>query len=194
MPAEIRIYYEGDSLLREGLNAIFSEIRVRAAAKRCKLRFIPAKGTPSRDFDIALKANTASWNILLLDSEGPDNGSLSASLCAKKGWGKSQEDSIFWMVEMMESWFHADQDALQSFYGRGFNRNALKANPEVEKIPKKDLRNGLKAATRDSSKGDNYDHKTSHGPKLLALIDPALVGKAAPNFRRMFEIVLARLA
>src|SRR5271157_1024566 len=108
MPTEIRIYYEGDRLLKEGLNGLFSEIRVRAAEKRCKVRFIPAEGTPSKDFGIAIRANTTSWNILLLDSEGPDNGSLSASLCAKKGWGQAQADSIFWMVEMMESWFHTD--------------------------------------------------------------------------------------
>jgi hypothetical protein len=194
MLTEIHIYYEGDGLLKQGLSAFLSEIRNRAREKRCSVRLIPTNGTPSRDFGIAIKTNTTSWNILLLDSEGPDNGGLSASLCAEKGWGPSQTDSIFWMVEMMESWFHADKDALQSFYGRGFDRKALRANPEVEKIPKKDLRDGLKAATKDSSKGDYYDHKTSHGQKLLELIKPARVREAAPNCRRMFEIILAKLA
>jgi hypothetical protein len=194
MVTEIRIYYEGDGLLREGLSAFFSEIRARANEKRCRVRFIPAKGTPDRDFAIAIKANTTSWNVLLLDSEGPDNGRLSRSLCARMSWVPSQIDSIFWMVEMMESWFHADKEALQGFYGSGFNRKALKANPEVERIPKKDLKVGLKAATKGSSKGDYYDHKTSHGQKLLGLIDPARVRGAAPNCRRMFDVILAKLA
>jgi hypothetical protein len=194
MLTEIRIYYEGDGLLREGLSAFFSDIRTRAKEKGCNVRFIPANGTPQRDFGIAIKTNTTSWNILLLDSEGPDDGRLSASLCAKMGWDPSQIDSIFWMVEMMESWFHADKEALQSFYGSGFNRKALKANPEVEKIPKKDLKAGLKAATKGSSKGDYYDHKTSHGKELLGMIVPARVREAGPNCRRMFDVILAQLA
>ena len=86
------------------------------------------------------------------------------------------------MVEMMESWFHADTDALQAFYGSGFNRNALKANPEVEKIPRKDLKDGLKAATKNSSKGDYYDRKTSHGPTTVG------VGPSSPSQDRCSQL------
>ena len=77
MLTEIRIYYEGDGLLRQGLSAFLSEIRDRAREKRCSVRLIPTNGTPSRDFGIAIQTNTTSWNVLLLDSDGPDNGSLS---------------------------------------------------------------------------------------------------------------------
>lgn len=93
---------------------------------------------------------------------------------------------------MMEAWFHADRDSLAAFYGEGFKRNALRANPNVEKIPKKDLEDGLRAATRNTRKGDYYDNKTSHGPKLLARINPGLVQNAAPNCRK-FQAILARL-
>ena len=194
MLTEIRIYYEGDRLLRPGFDAFFSEIRDRAKQQRCRVRLIPTNGKPARDFGIAIRTNIAAWNVLLLDSERADTGSLSASLCAENGWDTSQADSVFWMVQMMESWFHADKDALQSFYGEGFKRRALKANPEVEKISKKDLRDGLKAATKDSSKGDYFDHKTSHGPRLLERINTVLVQEAAPNCRKMFESILAKLA
>jgi hypothetical protein len=95
---------------------------------------------------------------------------------------------------MMEAWFHADSDALERFYGKDFKKKALKANPEVEKIPKKHLSDGLKAATKTTSKGNYYDHKTSHGAKLLALIDPARVRAAAPNCHRLFETVLTALS
>jgi hypothetical protein len=95
------------------------------------------------------------------------------------------------MVEMMESWFHADKEALTTFYGANFRRNALKANPNVEQIPKKDLEDGLRAATKKTLKGDYYDNKTTHLSKLLALINPDLVRQAAPNCRKLFEAVLA---
>ena len=72
--------------------------------------------------------------------------------------------------------------------------SALKKNPRVEEISRKDLEDGLKAATKDTQKGNYYDRKTEHGPKLLASIRPELVRKAAPNCRRLFEAVLAKFA
>ena len=195
MLTEIRIYYEGDALLKPGFHRFFSGLRQRAKDKRCGFRLIPSRGTQCcRDFAIAIRANPNAWCILLKDSEGPDSGNLSVSLCNQNGWNPSQADSIFWMVEMMESWFHADKDAIESFYGAGFNRNALKANPKVEQIPKKDLEDGLRAATKNTGKGDYFDNKTLHGQKLLELIDPSLVQRAAPNCRKLFRAVLARLA
>jgi hypothetical protein len=49
----------------------------------------------------------------------------------------------------------------------------------------------LQNVTKATQKG-KYD-KTDHAPRLLGLIDPALVRKACPNCRRMFEILGARL-
>jgi hypothetical protein len=98
------------------------------------------------------------------------------------------------MVEMMEAWFHGDKKALGRFYGAGFKENALKRNPNVEEILKKDLEDGIKAATKDTPKGNYYDHKTEHGPKLLATIKPESVREAAPKCQKLFEAVLARLA
>jgi hypothetical protein len=193
MVNEIRIYYEGSRLLQSGFERFISELRAQARERRCRLRLVSAQGTPCQDFDNGIAANPQAWCILLKDSEGPDTGSLSIALCERHGWSKSRADSIFWMVQTMESWFHADKDALQTFYGRDFKRNALKPNPKIEQIPKKDLEDGLSAATRDTSKGDYYDHKASHGRELLAIIKPDLVRAAAPNCQRLFTAVLARL-
>ena len=144
-------------------------------------------------FHVAIAANKNVWNILLTDSEGPDTGALSESLCRKYGWDRDHQDSIFWMVEMMESWFHADKDKLEEFYGQGFRKNALKPNPKVEEISKTDLENGLKTATKDTNKGDYFDNKTSHGPKLLSVVSPEKVQNAAPNCKRLFAAVVAKL-
>lgn len=191
---EIRVYFEGDTLLRPGFAAFFRELQDRAKAKGLRFRLISARGTSPQDFATAHKANPNAWNILLKDSEEPDTGDLSASLCDDNVWDRSLADSIFWMVEMMESWFHADKDALAEFYGNRFNRGALKRNPKVEKISKKDLKAGLKAATKDTAKGDYYENKTSHGPRILERINPRLVREAAPNCQKFFTAVLGKLS
>ena len=192
MTTEIRIYYEGDRQLGDGFLELFSVLRDRARQRRCRFRLISAKGTPCQDFDDGITSHPRAWNILLKDSEKPWTDKLAVALCEENGWDASRAGSIFWMVEMMESWFHADRAALKEFYGRGFNESALKSNPTVERIPKKDLISGLRAATRRTSKGEY--HKTMHAPQLLAAIDPALVRKAAPNCNRLFEAVLNRLS
>jgi len=188
---EIRIYYEGDKCLRPGFRAFLDEIVDRARTRRCAVKLIATGGTPARDFTIAIKKHVDAWNILLLDSDGPYSDVRTSSLISE-GWANTHRDSIFWMVEMMESWFHADKDALQEYYGEGFNREALKANPHVEQISKKDLEDGLKAATRNTKKGEY--HKTKHAPGLLESIGPHHVRQAAPNCERLFSTALRKLA
>lgn len=194
MENEIRIYYEGHRLLKSGFDVFFQELHKRARAKRWRIRLIAAKSGDAAcgDFAIAQRTHPNQWNILLKDSEGPDTGKLSAVLCTQKGWSESYAGSIFWMVQMMESWFHADPDALEKYYGEGFNRSALRPNRNVEQIPKQDLEDGLKRATKDTKKR-GY-HKTAHGPDLLARIKPELVREAASNCDKLFDAVLAKLA
>jgi hypothetical protein len=99
MVTEIRIYYEGDRLLRPGFDAFFVTLRERAKEKRCGFRLIAAKGNPDRDFQTAIKTHPNAWNVLLKDSEGPAAGDLSSSLCEQNQWSQSHAKSIFWMVE-----------------------------------------------------------------------------------------------
>jgi len=195
MLTEIRIYFEGDKALKPGFDQFLRELKETAKRQRCDFRLISANSGAEAcgDFGRALRTRREAWNILLIDSECPDDGNLSKSLCEKHGWDKSRAESIFWMVEMMESWFHAHKEAVEKFYGQGFRRNVLKANTNVEEIPKADLKDGLQKATKDTSKGAYLDNKTTHGPKLLTLIDPGRVRKAAPNCERLFTELLKRL-
>jgi|ERR1700691_994270 len=181
MPGEMRIYFEGDKSLKAGFDVFFGEIKAQAKTAKWRVSVIATGGTPERDFAIAMRKHQTAWNILLRDSEGPLN----------QDRPQSQAGSIFWMVETMESWFHADKDALAQYYKSGFRKEALSANPKVEEIPKQDLIDGLKAATRDTKKG-KY-HKTKHAPVLLQSIEPSPVRRAAPNCDRLFKAVLDRL-
>jgi len=193
MVREIRIYYEGDGRLKSGFDKFFEPLKEKAREYRCRFRLIAGGGNPARDFADAVATHADSWNILLKDSEGPAKATAASSICQHQGLDPSHADSIFWMVEMMEAWFHADKDELARFYGEGFKRNELKRNPKVEQIPKKDLADGLRAATRGTLQKGAY-HKTAHGPALLARIDRDRVRRAAPNCDKLFRAVLAKLS
>jgi hypothetical protein len=195
MPAEIRIYFEGDRRLKPGFDSFLSVLEKRATEKRCRFHKIASGSgeTACRDFGNALQTHPEAWNILLRDAEQPLDAKRSATLCRERGWDQSHADSIFWMVEMMEAWLHADKEALKRFYGSSFNESALKKNPKVEEISKKDLEDGLRAATKNSAKGGYYENKAKHGASLLESIDPELVRKAAPNCQKLFDAVLTEL-
>jgi hypothetical protein len=188
--AEIRIHYEGDAQLKEGFRRFFAELVSLANARNdCRVQFIDGAGreTAIHDFRLALKTHPASWNVLLIDSEGPDDGNLFRPL----GLTAAQRESVFWMVQMMESWFLADVQALKGYYGQGFRESSLRGDPNVERISKRDVMRRLANATGRTQKG-KYD-KVDHAPHLLRKIDPALVQKAAPNCLRIFEIFRSRL-
>jgi hypothetical protein len=95
------------------------------------------------------------------------------------------------MVQVMESWFFADIDRLEKYYGQNFNRKALRQSSNVEKIAKSDVENGLANATKNTQKGEY--HKTKQGAKLLELINPQKVREAAPHCERLFEIILGQI-
>jgi Domain of unknown function (DUF4276) len=191
MVRELRIYFEGDNALRQGFLSFLEEIYKTARLRKCRISLIAAGATPVEDYRIAVQTHRDAWNILILDSEGPDDGNLSAHLCRSKGLNMSCSDSLFFMVQLMEAWFLADAEALERYYGRGVAA-ALRGNPAVEDIPKADVLDRLKRATRTTTKGEY--HKTKHAPALLRSIKPETVRARCPNGERLFATVLRRLA
>lgn len=176
---EIRIYFEGASELREGLRTFFSEIKT-ADGRNPKLISGGGRNQAIADFRKSFKSHPGALSVLLIDSEGPDTGRLFETICQPQQISESARDEVFWMVECMESWFLADIDALSRYYRRDL-ADALRGNPNVEEIPKRDVMARLKAAT------DGRYHKTKDAPHLLKGIRPQRVRQAAPNCRRLFD-------
>ena len=133
--------------------------------------------------------------LLLVDAEGPvTSDGTWQHLRARDGWNRpdgATEEQCHLMVEVMESWFLADREALEAFYGQGYRSNALSPSQDVEQIPKGDVLDGLVQATRVSTKG-RYD-KGAHSFKILEKLDPAKVREAAPHGNR-FISTLSRLS
>jgi len=174
MVTEIRIYFEGASELREGFRIFFGGVR--------NLKLIAGGGRNQAiaDFRKSFKNHPTALNLLLIDSEGPDTGTLFESTCRPQQIPESAKYQVFWMVECMESWFLADIEALGKYYRKDL-RKALRGNPNVEEIPKREVFAKLKAAT------DGRYHKTRDAPHLLMAILPERVKQAAPNCRRLFD-------
>jgi len=187
MVTELRIYFEGDVGLRQGFRRFLDGIYQAVGTRRCRVELVATNGTPVQDFYDGLKANPHAWNVLLLDSDGPANCPHD-ELCRGKKIDPSHSGSVFWMVQIMESWFLADLGALRTYFGDRFPETAARGNPKVEQIPKADAMSRIENAA-----GGKY-HKVRDGGKLLALTDSEKVRKAAPNCDRMFSTILTTLA
>lgn len=173
---EIRVYFEGHKDLRIGFERFFSEFG-------SDVKFIPVRSGVS-DSRKACRTHAQAWNILLKDSEGP----LSQKSLKQHGIDSKQAKSVFWMVELMEAWFLADPDAVALYYDdEKFSKKAIGKTQDVEKVPKAEVIDRLKRATRQTTKGQY--NKVTHAPKLLESIDPDLVKERAVNCRRLFEAI-----
>lgn len=203
MVREIRIYIEGDTKqkgkfntisLREGFNHFFGELIGKAKDKNIVFRLIMcgSKYETFKDFLNASKSYEDSFVLFLLDSDDfVDENETAKSFLQKQNsnWHLQavEENQCHLMAQLMESWFLADKEKLAEFYGQNFNRTALGRNKNVEKVSKADVENNLARATEHTQKGEY--HKTRHGAKLLELINPQKVRKAAPHCDKLFTTI-----
>jgi hypothetical protein len=182
----IYIYYEGDGKLKEG----FRKFLEGFYHKGPKIQLIAGKGNAIADFMTGLKSNKNAVSVLLIDSEGPNGPNALAQVKRHDHWESNigstvANDQVHFMVQVIEAWFLADRQALQGYYGHNFRDGRLRRDSNVEQIPKDDVINGLREATRETQKGAY--HKTLHAPDLLARIDPSKVCAAAPSCSRLFD-------
>ena len=130
--------------------------------------------------------------MLLVDAEEPVNETGPwQHLNNRDGWSRpdgATDDQCHLMVQIMESWFLADGDALKEFYGQGYRQNALPQNPQIERIAKDDVLDGLDRAAQNTSKR-GYD-KGSHSFEILAKLDAEKVKIASPHAKRFIESLL----
>ena len=130
--------------------------------------------------------------MLLVDAEEPVNETGPwQHLNNRDGWSRpdgATDDQCHLMVQIMESWFLADQDALKEFYGQGYRQNALPQNTQIERIAKNEVLDGLDRAARETSKR-GYD-KGSHSFEILAKLDAEKVKIASPHAKRFIDTLL----
>jgi hypothetical protein len=97
------------------------------------------------------------------------------------------------MTQCMEAWFLADREALEDFFGQGFNGKALPAEENrIESIGKEQICQALTNATKNCKTKARYD-KGKHSFKLLEMIEPDKVITASPWAKRLIEISKTRI-
>ncbi|MBC8142783.1 MAG: DUF4276 family protein, partial [Armatimonadetes bacterium] len=200
------------SSFRRGFGAFFASLvdLVRQSGGQFKWHgVIPCGGRLEayKDFCTALKQSPDDWNILLVDAEEALPEKCANPVCrnwehlAKRqgdGWGRPDgvDDSwCFLMITTMETWLIADRVAITTFYGNGFNPNALPKNADLQSVSKDAVMSGLERAIKDTTKGkkDGYK-KIAHGCALLQAVNVATVRAALPECDRLFRELEARIA
>jgi len=200
---QVRLYVEGGGDYKAGKSAIrhgVAEFLKRGGLSRVQVVACGNTDGAIQDFADALKTHPKARNLLLVDSDGPVSVSAKSHVVAGSGPGKGRdwrraklkgvpEDRVHLMVQIMESWFLADPEALRCYYGQDFNGSALPRRSNVEEVPKEDVKSALANATRNTKKGEY--HKIRHAPNLLMRVDPAKVRTRAENCERLFKALLA---
>ncbi len=138
------------------------------------------RGNAYNDFVVAHQQGSA---MLLVDAEEPVNEAGSwRHLNKRDGWPRPEgaaDNQCHLMVQIVESWFLADKDALKEFFGQGYRENALPQNLRIEQIAKGNIEKGLKDATRNTQK--QCYNKGAHSFEILAKLDPEKVQNASPH-------------
>lgn len=192
MVKEIRFHVEGHPRLHSGFQKFLSEIREAARRRGVGWTLTMAQGQAVRDFMKGLRTQPDAFHVLLMDSEGSADGQLREDLHRRSDWSPPRGNTVSpeqeqWMVQVMESWFLADRDALRAYYGARIRESSLPQNPQIEQISEQDVLEGLTRAT-----GGDY-HKGADAPRILELLKPGQVRARAPHCRRLFDTLLEKL-
>ena len=189
------IYVEGGgeqrftlSACREGFATLFAKL-----VPPGKLPRVIACGSRNAAFD-SFKTRVSQRKagddaLLLVDSEAGVVGGTGVwgHVLGRDHWVQppgTSDDDLHLMVQCSEAWLIADPTTLDAFYGAGFRRTALPANPDVEQVAKADVLDGLSRATKTSRRGEY--HKTGHGYELLGRLDPGAVRARSSHAERFF--------
>ena len=191
----IKVYIEGGGNVRElrskcrkGFGSFFDKANLAG-----RMPQVIACGGRKRTYDkfaAALRsANDQVFVALLVDSEGPvaEGAGPWRHLQTRDNWDRpdgATDDNAHLMVQCMVAWFLADKDCLAAFFGRGFNRDALSHNPDIEQVAKTDVLDGLKSATRQCKPKGEYG-KGRHSFEILSEIDPEKVLVASSHAMRL---------
>lgn len=179
---------------RKGFQAFFAKSDL--AGRLPKVVASGPRGSAFDKFRVARRqAKSDELPMLLVDSEGPvsEGSGTWSHLKAHDNWNKpsgATDDDACLMVQCMEAWFLADKDTLATYFGAGYNVNAIPPNPSIEEVPKRDIENGLRNATRNSARGSYNKGRDSFA--ILGDLDPQKVGDSSPHAARFLGVLRSR--
>jgi len=199
--AEFRIFVEGGTkgILGDRCRRGFARFFEKSGLGQRKPKIVACgpRQAAYDDFCYALsKAGDNDVYLLLVDSEGPvtvekDDVWKHVKERQGDGWDKpatAHADMLHLMVECMESWFLADPEALDKYFGQGFKMGMLPKKPDIESAPKQEVCNALKKATNGLKTKRPYG-KGEHSFDILEKVDPVKVGASCHYAQRVIDEV-----
>ena len=145
------IYIEGGGDRDENLARVFRRSWTKffaAAGLEGRMPRVVRGGGRARTFDLFRTAigrpRPGQVPLLLVDSEAAVAPGHSAwqHLDASDGWERpegARDEQAFLMVQVMESWFLADRNAMGRYFGARFRENTLRQWPNLENVSKRDV-------------------------------------------------------
>lgn len=108
-----------------------------------------------------------------------DNSSEYIESDLRKYGLEKKRETVFYMIQEMESWFLSQPTILDMFYKEDISKHIPKKPAETISEPDKELQN----LTKNSRKG-KY-HKVRHGAQLLQMLDADRLYAESEEFKRL---------
>jgi hypothetical protein len=196
------IYIEGGEskedqiLCRKGFRKLLE--KAGFSGKMPRLTACGARNCAFDDFKTAhAKRKANAYIAMLIDSEEPVNDieKTWAHLKLRDNWNKPsgpKDEQVLFMTTCMETWIVADRAALKNHYGHKLQENALPPTPTIalEQRGRHAVQDKLVHATRNCK---NAYAKGKRSFEILAELDPVVLVKHLPSYKRVVRILRAKL-
>jgi len=186
------------SKCREGFRRLLAKAGFAGRMPR-----IVAGGGRGRAFElfrsVLAKRGQGELIVLLIDSEAARDARrtkwqhLAMENCG--GWERpdlAEENDVFLMAQVMETWLVADPSTMAEYFGQGFHAASLPKRANLEEVPKSEIYAAIEKATAKTKTKGIYG-KGAHSFDLLGRIDPAKL-ESLPHARDFFETMRRRVA
>lgn len=154
-----------------------------------------ASGSRNAAFDDFKNANknakSSIFIAMLIDSEDPvkDTYKTWDHLKKRDNWDKPEgatDEQVLFMTTCMETWIVTDRKAIKGHFHGNFHDNSLLPLQNIEQRDRHEVHDVLVKASKNCT---NRYKKGDRSFEILGKLDPEVLRKYLPSFKRMIDIL-----